>query len=436
MQSRTFATVLFTFALAAAGASGCDRWTGPRETSPSLSLVSPVAPPARGDPGAKPSVTPQDSKAPATLQADTAIPFRDLVTELSEPDAAFFSDNFISNETSYLQIGADLEKRAAAGSRRADEPDSFSTTAGGVYLGVGPEQNFTYIALSRPRLAFIVDIRRQNLILHLLYKALFDEATSRSHFLTLLLGRPYDKATEPGPPADIGRVLAHAEWLAPDEATFSRIHERARGRIEKQYGIKLDAKDLKSLETSHRAFFRDQLKLRFSLRASNGRAYPTLRELLRTKSPDGRELGFLARESDFRFVQAMQREHRLIPIVGDFAGDRAMPGIAAYLRQKGLTVSTFYVSNVEQYLFEGKVWDKWARNIAALPVDAESVFLRAYLDQGRSHPKQMKGHRTATLVQRIAHFNERQKERPYGTFWAVAIDEAGDETETAARPAF
>ena len=58
---------------------------------------------------------------------------------------------------------------------------------GGVYLGVGPEQNFTYIAAIRPKIAFITDIRRGNLQLHLMYKALFELSADRAEFVSLSL---------------------------------------------------------------------------------------------------------------------------------------------------------------------------------------------------------------------------------------------------------
>ena len=95
------------------------------------------------------------SAAPAEPQAEPAMnaeEFGELVKKLSEPDAEFFSDNFISNETSYLQVAGALA----------------SHEKGGAYVGVGPEQNFTYIALLAPEMAYIVDIRRDNMVLHLL----------------------------------------------------------------------------------------------------------------------------------------------------------------------------------------------------------------------------------------------------------------------------
>ena len=116
----------------------------------------------------------------------------------------------------------------------------------------------------------------------------------------------------------------------------------------------------------------------------------------------------------------MQREHRIVPLVGDFAGDHALPKLAEQLTKDGMVVRSFYVSNVEQYLMQNGVWWKWQRNIKALPTDDSSVFIRGYLDQGKAHPQQMAGHRTATTL----HLMEALKQRtqPYGSMWALSAD--------------
>jgi hypothetical protein len=41
----------------------------------------------------------------------------------------------------------------------------------------------------KPKIAFIVDIRRQNLIEHLMYKALFELSADRAEFISRLLSR-------------------------------------------------------------------------------------------------------------------------------------------------------------------------------------------------------------------------------------------------------
>src|SRR6185295_6888209 len=98
-----------------------------------------------------------------------------MISDFSEPGGRFSSDNFVSNELGIQLVLSDLTK-----DRKSD----------GAYLGVGPEQNFTYIVALQPKIAFIFDIRRQNLIEHLLYKALMELSSDRADFLSRLFSRP------------------------------------------------------------------------------------------------------------------------------------------------------------------------------------------------------------------------------------------------------
>src|SRR3989454_10550896 len=100
--------------------------------------------------------------------------FGRYIDEWSEPEGYFDSDNFISNETSYLHVIPDLRQRVKPG---------------GIYLGVGPDQNLSYIVHTRPSLAIITDIRRQNMLQHLLFKALFAIATNRVEYLSVLFSK-------------------------------------------------------------------------------------------------------------------------------------------------------------------------------------------------------------------------------------------------------
>ena len=103
--------------------------------------------------------------------------FSRLATELSEADGVFRSDNLVSNELYMQRVVPDLTR---------------TVKPGRVYMGVGPEQNFTYIAATRPSMAFIIDVRRGNMHLHLMYKALFELSTDRADFVSRLfsLRRP------------------------------------------------------------------------------------------------------------------------------------------------------------------------------------------------------------------------------------------------------
>src|SRR3954469_9205181 len=97
--------------------------------------------------------------APALRAADT-LPsqiaddaFWKFIDSSSEPSGVFQSENFLSNETGF-QAGIPALKQI--------------TKADGVYMGVGPEQNFTYITALHPKIAFIIDIRRQNMLEHMI----------------------------------------------------------------------------------------------------------------------------------------------------------------------------------------------------------------------------------------------------------------------------
>src|SRR5256712_7392232 len=101
--------------------------------------------------------------------------FWELVTDFSEASGRFPSDNFVSNELATQRVLSQLTK---------------SRKASGAYIGVGPEQNFTYIVALQPKIAFILDIRRQNMIEHLMYKALIELSSDRAEFLARLVSRP------------------------------------------------------------------------------------------------------------------------------------------------------------------------------------------------------------------------------------------------------
>jgi hypothetical protein len=114
------------------------------------------------------------SAQPAT-ESLTPAQFAQLSRDLSESGGYFDTDNLISNEASYLHVLGRMREMGVNG---------------GAFIGVGPDQSFSYIAQIRPRIAFMVDIRRDNLLQHLFYKALFDLSRQRIEFLCLLFGRP------------------------------------------------------------------------------------------------------------------------------------------------------------------------------------------------------------------------------------------------------
>src|SRR5260370_3842153 len=131
-------------------------------------------------------------------QVQTPTAFATRVAELSEPGGYFEADNLISNETSYLQVMSALRR---------------VPMAGGAYIGVGPDQNFSYIAQLKPSIAFIVDIRRDNMLLQLLFKALFQVSRTRVEYLSLLSGRPVPRSLDKWRDADINQLIAYVDGV-------------------------------------------------------------------------------------------------------------------------------------------------------------------------------------------------------------------------------
>src|SRR5439155_265693 len=90
--------------------------------------------------------------------------FWHMVSDFSEPNGSFHADNFVSNEIMFQRLIPRLKEHGL----------------GGAYIGVGPEQNFTYLAAIRPQIAFIIDIRRQAMLQHLMYKAIIELSADRA----------------------------------------------------------------------------------------------------------------------------------------------------------------------------------------------------------------------------------------------------------------
>jgi hypothetical protein len=291
----------------------------------------------------------------------TAQSFASRVERLSEEGGDFDTDNLISNERSYLDVIPALK---AAG------------VSGGVYIGVGPDQNFSYIAQIRPAIAFIVDIRRDNLLLHLLFKALFTSAKNRVEYLSLLTGRPAPSPLETWRDASLERIIAYIDETRPNPDAGPRLDGRLRDTIA-GFGLTLTAADVNTIQRFHHSFVSAGLSLKFESRGRPPRsAYPTLRDLLLATDRAGRSWNYLASERDFQFLRSLQTQDLVIPVVGDLGGQRALATIADLMVSRGERLSAFYISNVETYLYGDKS-TQFAKNVARLPRNAQSVLIRS-----------------------------------------------------------
>ncbi len=327
------------------------------------------------------------SSLPAQGARDSlsASQFAALSARLSDAGGYFDTDNLISNEKSLLHPLSLLDARGVRG---------------GVYVGVGPDQNFNYIARVQPRLAIIADIRRDNLLHHLLFKALFAAASSRQEFLALWIGRPVPSAPVP---VSIDELVAWAERTPATAASRERALRRVREQVVAS-GLALSAADLATIARFHTAFITDGVRLRFT---STGRApqwyYPTLGELLRERDLLGRQASYLASDTAFRVVQSLERRNLVVPVVGDLSG-AVLSKLAAVLKERGEAVSVLYTSNVEDYLIRDGRFPAFVRGVRALPREVNAVVIRSWFGGEGSHPLNVAGYHTTQLTSSLTEF--------------------------------
>jgi hypothetical protein len=325
-------------------------------------------------------------RRPGTL-ADVLFPARDepfgaLIRRLSEPESGPHADNFLTNEDSFPRV---------CGSIARDVP------AEGVYLGVGPDQNLTYIAHARPSLAFVLDFRRRNLLVHLLHKALVALSPTRSAYLSRLTARR--PVPEPGPDADADSLVAAFRTPAMNRdllgATTAEVAEYLR-----PFDVVREP-EWDELATIQARLAGPGLDARFLALP----IYPTLGSLIRTPDRQGRPAHVLASEAAYRSLREIQLGDRVLPLVADLAGSVAMPRLAAFLRGRGLSVSLVYVSDVEFFLLRdgaGRFAD-YVANLARLPLHAEARIMRTSTRE-IDHPDRVAGDRSTTVIRPLARF--------------------------------
>ena len=299
--------------------------------------------------------------------------FWKLIESSSESGGEFQSENFLSNETGYQAVIPTLQQ---------------TTKPGGVYMGVGPEQNFTYIAGIRPKIAFIIDIRHQNMLEHMIYKAVFEMSADRADFIARLfsLKRPAgltDKSTVD----ELFKAFDNAEPL--DNAGFEKNLQELKDLLLKKHKFGLTPEDQEHIVHVYTVFREFGPQLDYNSGSYRGGGFrggrggmPNYAELMTATDLRGEKRSYLANEESYRFLRDLETKNLVVPLTGDFGGTKAIQSVGQYLKDHSATVTAFYLSNVEQYLFQGNGnqnggWTNFYKNVAMLPLDASSTFIRS-----------------------------------------------------------
>jgi len=307
----------------------------------------------------------------STLKAGESLPteirddaFWKMVTTMSEPDGQFRYENFLSNEIQYQYVIPALKAK---------------TKPGGVYMGVGPEQNFTYIVALQPRIAFITDIRRQNMLELMMYKAVFELSTDRADFLSMLFSRVRPAGLNEKSTVD--QLFRAYLPVVRDEALYRKNLKAIQELLVQKHQFGLSLTDLQNIAYVYGVFANDGPYLDYSsggLGTAPMGGMPNYSELMVADDSHGEKRSYLASEDNYKLIREMELKNLVIPIVGDFAGTKSIRSIGQYLKEHNATVTAFYLSNVEQYLYsDGKLSD-FFNNVATLPMDNSSTFIRTF----------------------------------------------------------
>jgi hypothetical protein len=293
-----------------------------------------------------------------------------LVTEASESDGFFRSDNLLSNELGFQSVVPELAR---------------TTKAGQVYMGVGPEQNFTYIVGTKPAMVFIVDVRRGNLRLQLMYKALFELSADRAEFVSRLFGRKRPSGLSATSSA--AEIFAAFSAVPPSDRLFEENTRAIANLLLKKHGFALSRQDVDGIGYVHGAFHKYGPEIQYASTSSFGASLqPDYADLMTATDGAGAARSYLATETNFQFMKTLESRNLVVPLVGNFAGPKAIRAVGKYLREKNAIVSAFYLSNVEQYLRQDGIWDRFCANAATLPLDDSSTFIRSVRRSGGGAP--------------------------------------------------
>jgi hypothetical protein len=227
------------------------------------------------------------------------------------------------------------------------------------------------------------------MVQHLIYKALFELSTDRAEFLSRLFSRPR--------PADVGSnstaedLFNAFDRVHSDPEMFRSTLAAIRTTLVEKHGFTLTAADETSIHHIFSAFLVEGSQLTYDGRKKRLRGVqisPTYADLMMQTDGNHQNRSYIGSEENFRWIQDLERRNLVIPLVGNFAGEKAIRHVAQYLKDYNATVAVFYLPNVEQYLFEqGDDWVRFYSNVESLPVDSSSTFIRSFFHSKGGGPR-------------------------------------------------
>jgi hypothetical protein len=183
-------------------------------------------------------------------------------------------------------------------------------------------------------------------------------------------------------------IRAYGE-AKPDEEVYRKNLREILDLLVKQHKFGLTAEDQTNIEHVYSVFRDFGPSLNYNSGSgrsgSGGRSMPNYGDLMVATDSQGMQRSFLASEENYRFIRDLEMRNLIVPLSGDFGGPKAIKAVGQYLKDRGATLTAFYLSNVESYLFQGQGGrgnvnggaGNFYANVGALPLDDSSVFIRS-----------------------------------------------------------
>jgi hypothetical protein len=224
-----------------------------------------------------------------------------------------------------------------------------------------------------------------------MYKALFEMSKDRADFVSRLFSRKRPEGlTAESTPKDLFEAYLQTERSKElFDSTLVAIQEH----LQKKHGFPLSDGDLEGIEWALGNYYRYGPGINYNSSASEaapeivgatgfgrrggGFGGVTYADLMMADDNMNQFRSYLANEENFLFMKDLESRNMLVPVVGDFGGSKAIREVGKYLKSIDAMVSAFYLSNVEQYLSQDGKTANFMANIATLPLDESSTFIRS-----------------------------------------------------------
>jgi hypothetical protein len=214
---------------------------------------------------------------------------------------------------------------------------------------------------------------------HLMFKAMFEMANDRADFISILFGKPRPPGIDSS--TSIQNIWEAYRTVRTDSALAAKNYNAVVDRLTKTHGFSFTEDESDKLKAVFYAFYAYGPAI--TTRGAGGggfggRSYDFSDLTGFATDAAGVARSFLSSEDNYRYIKMLHEKNLIVPVSGDFGGPKAIRAIGAYLAEHHSHISAFYVSNVEQYLDGDNKLQTFYGNVAALPVDSTSVFIRPY----------------------------------------------------------